>query len=252
MRREAKADERRRARFAVYFVPEDDTALACFGHGVLGRDALARAVPPLEGLAPAPPAWTETPARYGFHATLKAPFYLAPDATEGALGETCAALARAHPPCPLTGLAVARLARFAALVLPGPNAAVDTLAADCVIGLEPFRAPLDAATLARRRPETLEPAARERLERWGYPHVLEGFRFHMTLSGPLPEAEPAVERWIDSLARRFDERVGAGAALDRLVLCREAAPGAPFVRVAQFPLSSSAAGPPPVGLGEAS
>ena len=255
-------------RLAVYFVPGDDTALARFGHAVLGRDAGARDVARLPGLPTVPEAWTAKPARYGFHATLKAPFHLARDVTEDDLVEACAALARAHAPCPLDGLAVRRPSGFAALVQPGPDAAVDALAADAVVGLEAFRAPLDAAALARRRPETLAPAARARLERWGYPHVLEGFRFHMTLSAALsgsagggeldrdPDTVPGTrtatdagadaaaggaaalaDAWVAALAARFAEAVPETPVLDRFALCRQAAPDAPFVRVAEFPLT---------------
>ena len=230
-------------RLAVYFVPGDDTPLARFGHAVLGRDAEAHGVARLPGLPTVPEAWTAKPARYGFHATLKAPFHLAPDVAEDDLVEACAALARAHAPCPLDALAVRRPGGFAALVQPGPDAAVDALAADAVVGLEAFRAPLDAAALARRRPETLAPAARARLERWGYPHVLEGFRFHMTLSAALPgssdagDAAALADAWVAALAARFAEAVPGTPVLDRFALCRQAAPDAPFVRVAEFPLT---------------
>ena len=239
-----------RPRLALYFVPGDDTALARFGHGVLGRDALARPYPPLPGLPPVPAAWTASPARYGFHATLKAPFHLAADVTEADLVDACAALARAHAPRPLAGLGVQRLRHFVALVQPGPDETVDALAADAVVGLEPFRAPLDAAGLARRRPETLDPAARARLERWGYPHVLDGFRFHMTLSSSLPDGDAAgagepggvtVDGWIAALAARFAETVPETPVLDRVALCRQDAADAPFVRVAEFPLGGASA-----------
>ena len=223
-------------RLAVYFVPGDGTPLARFGEAVLGRDALGRPTAPLEGLPEAPPEWTARPARYGFHATLKAPFRLAEGVAEADVAAACGALARAHGPCPLAGLGVRRLGRFVALALPGPDAAVDALAADAVVALEPCRAPLDAAELARRRPATLAPEARARLERWGYPHVLEGFRFHMTLSAPLPADERAADAWVDALAARFSRAVPGTPRLDRLALCRQAAPDAPFARVAEFAL----------------
>jgi len=226
-------------RHAVYFVPEDGTPLADFGQGVLGRDAVGAPVAPLTGPVVVPPAWTARPARYGFHATLKAPFVLAGDTDEMALVEACDALAGTHAPIPLAGLAPARHGAFAALVLPAALEPLDRLAADCVIGLEPFRAPLDAAAVARRRPDTLDPAARARLERWGYPHVLEGFRFHMTLSAVLPDEGEAGElaaTWLDALIARYRSSVGDRAVFDRLALCREATPSSPFVRLAEFPL----------------
>ena len=227
-------------RFGVYFVPRDGSALARFGQGVLGRDALARpvaAAPPLP--PPPPPEWIAAPARYGFHATLKAPFRLAAGTDEAGLRAACEAIAGAHAPCPLPSLAPATMADFTALVTAAPVPAVEALAADCVTALEPFRAPLDAAALARRRPERLDAAARARLERWGYPHVLEGFRFHMTLSAPLAPSA-AVNAWRAALARAFATLVGSAAVLDRVALCREAGAGAPFVRVAEFPLRGAA------------
>ncbi|TKA95193.1 DUF1045 domain-containing protein, partial [Cereibacter changlensis] len=45
--------------------------------------------------------------------------------------------------------------------------------------------------IARRRPERLSPRQRGYLADWGYPYVMEEFRFHLTLTGDLPEAEAA-------------------------------------------------------------
>lgn len=228
-----------RPRLGVYFVPADGTPLARFGNAVLGRDADGRAVAATPGLPPTPVERVAPAARYGFHATLKAPFHLAAGRDEAGLHAACGSLAAAHAPIPMPALAPRRLGSgregFAALVLPRPLPGVDALAADCVRLLEDWRAPLDAATLARRRPETLDPAARERLERWGYPHVLEGFRFHMTLSGPLEETADTAG-WLEALGRAYAARVGRRAVLDRIALCREERSGGRFVRVAEFPL----------------
>lgn len=191
-----------------------------------------------EPLPAAPAEWIRGPARYGFHATLKAPFELADGTTESDVADACAVLAARHAALPMPALAPAAYGGFTALLLPVPDPRVDALAADCVTALERYRAPLDGAAFARRRPERLDPAARARLERWGYPHVLDGFRFHMTLSGTL-EPTPEVERWRAALARRYAALVGTGAVLDRLALCREGTPGGMFVRVAEFPLRRS-------------
>ena len=64
--------------------------------------------------------------------------------------------------------------------------------------LDPFRAPLTPSERARRRPEDLDPRRRALLDRWGYPHVFEAFRFHMTLTGRL--ADDAREAWRARLA----------------------------------------------------
>ena len=73
-----------------------------------------------------------------------------------------------------------------------PPPELGLLAAECVAALDPLRAPLSEAERARRRPERLDPRGRALLERWGYPHVFEAFRFHMTLTGRLaPEDREA-------------------------------------------------------------
>src|SRR5438128_78803 len=76
-------------RYAVYFVPAADSELYRFGSAVLQYDCYTgNAVLPPEELKNQPEEWreaTEEPRRYGFHATLKAPFYLAPSCSEAQL-----------------------------------------------------------------------------------------------------------------------------------------------------------------------
>ncbi|MHB2165795.1 DUF1045 domain-containing protein [Alsobacter sp. R-9] len=71
-----------------------------------------------------------------------------------------------------------------ALQSPGLTA----VAAGCVLPLQPFRAPLSPDDRAWRRPERLDDVGRRYLDRYGYPYVLDRFRFHMTLSGSLDDA----------------------------------------------------------------
>lgn len=63
------------------------------------------------------------------------------------------------------------------------------LAAAAVEGLDGFRAPADAAETARRMAAGLTPAQAALLARWGYPFVMSEFRFHITLTSPLTQAE---------------------------------------------------------------
>lgn len=177
-------------RFAIYYAPRDG-AFADAAAQWLGWDARAGqtvAQPEVPGLA----AMTADPRRYGFHATIKPPFRLASGCHANAL---CLAL-RTHaallPRVVLDGLKMVRLEGFLALIPVGDAAPLRDMAAQVVQGLDAFRAPLTPAELARRRPESLTPRQRDLLAAYGYPHVMEEFQFHLTLSGKLDGAEAAL------------------------------------------------------------
>lgn len=176
-------------RFALYYLPPEG-ALSSFGAQWLGWDARRGAgVPqfPEAGLAEV----TAAPRRYGFHATLKPPFRLAPGETLEALGAAVEAMVAECAPARAEGLVLAPLGAFLALLPVGEAADLSRVAARCVTALDRFRAPPSAAELARRRAARLTPEQEAHLLRWGYPHVLDQFRFHMTLTGRLPKAERA-------------------------------------------------------------
>ncbi|MBB6308521.1 DUF1045 domain-containing protein [Xanthobacter tagetidis] len=226
-------------RYAVYLAPAADSALWRFGCAILGRDAET-------GAEPAPPdlagfdaeRWREItaePRRYGFHGTLKAPFSLKPGLDEAALLEAVAAVAAEHRPFELPPLAVSAIGRFVALT---PQVAVPTLddiAACVVTDLDPLRAPLTDGERARRRPHLLSPRQVELLDTCGYPYVLEEFRFHMTLTGPLGEAEQG--HALNALADAFAASgARVPAEITDLAVFAEPARGAPFRLIQRMPL----------------
>lgn len=176
-------------RYAIYVMP--DGALARFGASWLGWDALAgRSVPHPDLNLPRPLAEiTATPRKYGLHGTIKPPFRLAADSTMAALMTDLAKLCESVTPVTLDRLTLARLGGFLALVPQGPTDALATLAEQAVTRLDRHRAPPNEAELERRRKARLTPAQEALLTRWGYPYVLEEFRFHITLTGNLPKAE---------------------------------------------------------------
>lgn len=175
-------------RYAVYYVPrrgEMAEATAAW----LGWDlALGRAVtqPRLEGLPMPLATLTEAPRKYGFHGTIKAPFRLADGINARHLATACAALAETLPAVTMRGLGLSALGGFVALTPDGDDAALLRLGAEVVSKLDGLRAPLTAEEIARRRPERLTPRQRDLLGLWGYPHVMEEFRFHLTLTDDLP------------------------------------------------------------------
>jgi putative phosphonate metabolism protein len=176
-------------RYAIYYMPLASSSLWRFGARVLGYDpaapdgALPQPFAELSELAPA--AAVADPARYGFHATLKAPFELANTATEEGLLAAAQAFARQHNAFAMGRLQVVRLHRFIALVPEHPPQALQAFADHCVCDFDQFRAPLRAVDRARRLASPLAPEEIAHLDRWGYPYVFERFQFHMTLSGPL-------------------------------------------------------------------
>ena len=173
-------------RFAIYYAPEPG-AFADAAASWLGWDVQAgRAVAQPKLALPRPLAdATAEPRKYGFHGTIKPPFRLAAGVTPQDLQQAVAQLARSLRPVVLAGLQRVNLEGFLALVPQGDTAELETLAAEVVRALDPYRAPLTAAETARRRPERLTARQRELLAIYGYPYVMEEFRFHLTLSGPL-------------------------------------------------------------------
>ncbi len=180
-------------RYAVYYTPEG--ALAECGAAWLGWD-LARGVcvdhPDIPGLDAA--KLTDTPRRYGLHGTIKPPFFLAPGTTLKMLGDALEALCTDLAPLRMDRFDVTTLGGFVALTPEGDVKPLSTLAARVVTDLDPFRAPPSQDELARRRARSLSPSQERNLERWGYPYVMEDFRFHITLTGRIKQApEPVAQ-----------------------------------------------------------
>lgn len=222
-------------RYAVYFAPRPDSLAWRNGSRWLGRcAALGQTMPQpaIDGVAPEEfQRLTAAPRRYGWHATLKAPFALAPGVDEAALRQALRTLARSLQAFEMPPLQVARIDDFLALV-PMPSdpatARLQEVAAACVQQLQPLAAPLSASELARRRAAGLTPRQDELLQRWGYPFVLESFRFHLSLTGGLAQAAPATVARTHAAAQAFFADPQA-IAFDSLALFAEPAPGADFV-----------------------
>lgn len=218
-------------RAAIYYAPPADNPLSLCAAGWLGRDAwTGRVVHTRPGSDVDPETLavlTAEPRQYGFHATLKPPFRLAEGATLADLRRSLAAFCRGRGPSVIASLTLARLGSFFALVPGGDTPGLSGLASDAVRSFEPFRAPLTAAEVARRRPERLTERQREYLAAWGYPYVFDEFRFHLTLTGPVPEAEwDSVE---SRLRSRFAPFIGRPLAVDTICIFVQPQPPGDFV-----------------------
>lgn len=172
-------------RYAVYYAPREGEFSRCAAEW-LGRDpGTGETVPQpqLPGIDAA--ALTSDPRRYGFHGTIRAPFVPTPGLTQQEVSTHVADLAARHGPVVCAGLRLENLHGFLALTPEGCEVALLALAAAVVEGTDALRAPLTPVEIARRRPETLSSRQLCLLHRWGYPFVMEEFRFHLTLTNPL-------------------------------------------------------------------
>lgn len=223
-------------RYAVYWSPRPQERLKQLADAWLGRDPdrdVRVSFPVVDGITPERlMEITAFARRYGFHATLKAPFALAPGVEAAGLVGDVEAFAANQRPFRVR-LQVGEVDGYVALLLAEPSRAMSELANACVRELEPFRAPLTDAERQRRRPDRLSARERDHLERWGYPWVFEDFRFHMTLAGPLESAELPVVRRV--LEHAFTPMLTEPVRVDQLALFTQTHEVAPFRVVSRFP-----------------
>ncbi|MBS8226975.1 DUF1045 domain-containing protein [Vannielia litorea] len=228
------------SRYAIYYAPPEGP-LADFGAAWLGWDALAaRTVmqPPAPGLDMG--AITEAPQKYGFHGTIKPPFRLKegrrPEELAAALAGLCA---DAKPP-EIQGLKLSRIGGFLALVPVGEGTSLTALAGRVVEEIDGFRAPPGRDELARRRGTGLSPRQDALLLRWGYPYVMEEFRFHVTLTGKLTASQ--AEATEEVLKERLVGLLPAPFIVGSLCLFGERARDGRFQLVRRVPLGGGPEG----------
>lgn len=223
-------------RYAIYFTPPADAPLSRAAARWLGRDAFSGEPVSAARTAGADHAHlTAAPRRYGFHATMKAPFALAPGESQEALAAALQQFCARQPAVAVPEMRMELFGYFFALVPARPSPPLDALAAAVTAEFDRFRAPMDAAELTRRS-RGLTEAQRHHLQRWGYPYVFEQFRFHMTLTDRVPEAErPSVSTLLE---RHFGPLLSAPLGVDRLALFVEPEPEAPFHVHANFELAA--------------
>jgi putative phosphonate metabolism protein len=224
-------------RYAIYYVPAQGSFLDQFGAEMLGYDAwIGAALPFPETVVEQVPDWrelTQDPRQYGFHATLKAPMTLN-GRKESELHAACAEFARQPRPIPTITPVVNMISGFIAVIPEGRSNELEHFAAGCVRAFDPYRAPLTSEERARRNPSRLTPRQLEYLDRWGYPYVMEEFRFHMTLTGRLDETRrPGA---LAMLRERFARLNLTELAIDRIALFKQADANARFEIIGDWPL----------------
>lgn len=223
-------------RYALYVAPEPGSPLSEFGADWLGRDCAtgeARPQPAVDGLSAERLAELTRSARgYGFHATIKPPFYLRDGRSEADLVDAFAEFAARCRKFEVQ-LGLRSLGGFLALMMTPPDHRMNALAADAVRDLDPFRALPSEAELERRRAAGLSAQQESMLQQWGYPYVMGEFRFHMTLSARLPDG-PERDAIVAALTPRAEAVTGVPFPVDALALFKQPRKGADFVQVKRF------------------
>lgn len=217
-------------RYAIYFAPKARSALAHFGNHWLGRDPETGALllrPDLSGLqAQQLLAWTKSPSRYGFHGTLKPPFFLKEGRDFADLDRAVTALAAKQKAFSLGSLTVKQIGRFLALCPKEQSEELRALASTCVKELDDFRKPASSDELARRRAKGLTNRQENYLQDYGYPYVHEEFRFHLTLSDALEET--ALSKLNTTLETVTKDAVQEPVMVDEICLFGDPGNNGPF------------------------
>ena len=233
-------------RYAIYYLSVPGSDLDRFGAQLLGYDAQSGdRLPFPDDVLQLVPDWrdlTRDPRKYGFHATLKAPLPLAQGKSEAELLAACERFAGTPRPIPAIRPVVDSISGFIAVVPVEPSAELERLAADCVREFDAFRAPLAPEERARRNPSALTPRQCEHLDRWGYPYVMEDFRFHMTLTGRLDASRR--EPILTMLRDRFSAIGLTALAIDRIAVFRQDNAASRFHVVNHWKLVAQATGDP--------
>ena len=220
----------RTSRYAIYLCPRVQTPLFRLGSCWLGRDAFTgESLDPALSNGLSVKDWssaTESPRRYGFHATLKPPFHLAEGVSYSDLLAAVCAFAKQQACFETASLQVDTLGRFFALTLSRPSDELSDFAGACVSEFDRFRATPTQQELFRRLKDSLSEREREHVQRWGYPYVFDTWKFHMSLTGSLPSAE--LPRFQKILRERFAPVCEGPMLVDSICIFHEAGRNSPF------------------------
>ena len=202
------------SRYAIYYIP--DLPLFQIGSDWLGWNSITGQETTLSANHR---RITDRPRKYGFHATVKPPFSLASNSTQGVLQDAFQTFCATVSPATVGTLKISRLGRFLAMTQDLQSNEVIELAASTVSHFDKFRVPLSDNDIEKRRQRRLTPQQDALMLRWGYPYVMQEFKFHMTLTGPLQNDEiDAIEHDANT---RFREFLGQPLKIASLALLGE-------------------------------
>lgn len=218
-------------RVAIYFTPSPESLLGRTAAQWLGRDvfsSLCQQQPPSQLSSDTFRAITAAPFHYGFHGTIKPPFMIEEERDIIQITERLEEICDATEKFYLPELQLRFMSNFLCLMPSIPCRQLQLCAAQVVTDIDQFRLPLSEEELTKRRRTALTPAQSQMLEKWGYPYVMDEFRFHLTLTGKIED--PQIRKVVGSHAQTFfTPEMCKNVAFEGLSLFVEE-DGAPLVR----------------------
>ncbi len=223
-------------RFGLYFIPGPgplrELATQWLGYDIVGGKEVKRS-PTLSGLVPDIDDLTALPRRYGLHATIKAPFRLAQGCQIDDLREAAASFCRTLQPIIVPGLVLSEIDSFFCLLPQDGISELAWLSGSAVRELDRFRAPLEDKERQKRLASKLSPREIDHLDQWGYPYVMENFRFHITLTCSIKD--PVRRQNLRSILENYlRPALNRPLAIDALCLVCEREPASRFELVQCF------------------
>ncbi len=217
-------------RYAICFTPSPSDPLSHVAANWLGRNVFSGEMlepPAVRGLGIHEIAFhTAVPRRYGFHGVLKAPFHLSAEVSEAQLLRELMRFSGTFQPFSVPRIEVARLGNYYSLVPTLPCENVRYLASSIVQHFDGFRAPLSEADIERSDPDGLSAAQFTKLHRWGNPYVMDEYRFHMPVTGPVNVVDmPRIEQALRGI---FEPVLAEPIAISNIALMMEEGMGGPF------------------------
>lgn len=174
------------ARYALSYVPEKGSLLADFGRTWLGRDIDSSEFyeqPSIEGVTPERLSeLTHWRRSDGLHGILKPPFQINPSSSLDGFLDTARLFSKFLKPVEIPQLEVNVIGKFIALTPTISSRELVDLASECVRIFEGFRQPVMIDMDRRYRKDKLTVYQNRMLKHWGYPYVMEEFRFFIPLT----------------------------------------------------------------------
>ncbi len=217
-------------RYAIYYSPDPGSPLAAFAQAWFSPDSKLKSAlnrPDIDRI-------TTNTRRYGFHGTLKPPFELNPILSLDGVMAAARVFARTRAPVELPPLELDVIGKFIALTPAHDSAELEKLAAACVRAFEAFRVPMSAEQFAQYKLKKLTVHQEQMLKHWGYPYVMEEFRFHMSLTDKI-ENDAERFRVMDELATIAAPIIGKPLVVRAITVFRQPGSNEPMVPVERIP-----------------